>query len=77
MLVRIQFILIYSILILFYLCDGKYVTNTNEYVGTVRNLSVEVLKDPKYIEKQDAYKFLKLNISWLPPNTFRQPSSYR
>lgn len=76
MLVRIQFILIYSILILFYLCDGKYVTNTNEYVGTVRNLSVEVLKDPKYIEKQDAYKFLKLNISWLPPNTFRQPSSY-
>lgn len=75
--VRIQSLLIYSTLVSFYLCNGSYAGDTNEFVGSVRNLSVTVLKDPKYVGKQNAYKYLRLNISWLPPDSVRQPSSYR
>lgn len=75
--VRIQPLLIYSTLVLFCLCDGSYAGNTNEFVGSVRNLSVRVLQDPKYVGKQNAYKYLRLNISWLPPDSARQPSFYR
>ncbi|XP_048269096.1 vascular endothelial growth factor receptor 3 isoform X4 [Bombus terrestris] len=74
--VRIQSLLIYSTLVSFYLCNGSYAGDTNEFVGSVRNLSVTVLKDPKYVGKQNAYKYLRLNISWLPPDSVRQPSSY-
>ncbi|XP_060829853.1 vascular endothelial growth factor receptor 3-like isoform X1 [Bombus pascuorum] len=74
--VRIQSLLIYSMLVSFYLCNGSYAGDTNEFVGTVRNLSVTVLQDPKYVGKQNAYKYLRLNISWLPPDSSRQPSSY-
>ncbi|KOX74554.1 Vascular endothelial growth factor receptor 2 [Melipona quadrifasciata] len=75
MLVRIQS-LIYAALVLSYLYNENYAKNTNEFVGAVRNLSVKFLQDRNYKEKQDAYKFLKLNISWLPPNSTKPPSSY-
>lgn len=77
MLVQIQSLLLYSTLISFYLCIGKHAENTSEVVGVVRNLTVNLIQDPKYIGKQDAYKFLQLNISWLPPSSIRQPSFYR
>ncbi|CAK9826925.1 Tyrosine-protein kinase receptor torso [Anthophora retusa] len=74
MLTRIQLLLIYSILV-FEKC--MYVESVSEFVGIVRNLSVEVFQDQeKYTDVKDAYKFLKLNISWLPPNSTRQPSFY-
>ncbi|OAD57872.1 Insulin-like receptor [Eufriesea mexicana] len=76
MLMQIQSLLLYSTLISFYLCIGKHAENTNEVVGIVRNLTVNLIQDSKYIGKQDAYKFLRLNISWLPPNSIRQPSFY-
>ncbi|CAK9803407.1 Tyrosine-protein kinase receptor torso [Anthophora quadrimaculata] len=72
MLTRIQLLLIYSVLVF-----EKRMYVESEFVGTVRNLSVEVFQDQgKYTDVKDAYKFLKLNISWLPPNSTRQPSSY-
>lgn len=79
MLVRIQsLLLIYAVFVLSYLYKENYAeNNTNEFVGAVRNLSVKFLQDLNYKEKQDAYKSLKLNISWLPPNSSKQPSSYR
>ncbi|XP_043524092.1 vascular endothelial growth factor receptor 3-like [Frieseomelitta varia] len=76
MLVRIQSLLIYVALVLSYLYNENYAKNTNEFVGAVRNLSVKFLQGWNYKEKHDAYKFLKLNISWLPPNSIKQPSSY-
>ncbi|KOC67767.1 Vascular endothelial growth factor receptor 3 [Habropoda laboriosa] len=79
MLTRIQLLLIYSALVLLYLHNGKcmYMESAHESVGIVRNLSVEVFQDQRrYTEMDDAYKFLKLNVSWLPPNSTRHPSSY-
>lgn len=77
MLVRVQSLLIYAALVLSCLYNENYAKNTNQFVGAVRNLSVKLLQDWNYKEKHDAYKFLKLNISWLPPNGTKQPSSYR
>ncbi|XP_012236822.1 vascular endothelial growth factor receptor 3-like isoform X2 [Bombus impatiens] len=74
--VGMQSLLIYSTLVSFYLSNGSYAGDTSEFVGSVRNLSVTVLQDPKYVGKQNAYKYLRLNISWLPPDSARQPSSY-
>ncbi|XP_076634682.1 receptor-type tyrosine-protein kinase FLT3 isoform X1 [Colletes latitarsis] len=76
MLTRIQVSLIYGIFISLYLCSKYHVESVVRYVGAVQNLSVEALQDNRYIESNNTYKFLQLNISWLPPNSNRQPASY-
>lgn len=59
------------------MCGENRVESAAEFVGIVQNLSVKALQDDRYIKNNDTYKSLKLNISWLPPNSNRQPSSYR
>ncbi|KAI4483139.1 hypothetical protein M0804_008194 [Polistes exclamans] len=56
--------------------NTSWASNTNKFVGNVKNITVYVLKDDKYLNSNDIYKSLKLNISWLPPNENKQPSSY-
>ncbi|XP_076757297.1 uncharacterized protein LOC143427249 [Xylocopa sonorina] len=74
---QIQPLLVYGVVVFFLFYNGKHVKGTGgEFVGAVRNLTVKVLPDREYAERKDAYKFFKLNISWLPPNGTRQPSSY-
>ncbi|XP_078041812.1 uncharacterized protein LOC144472516 [Augochlora pura] len=54
----------------------QHVADAIEFLGAVRNLSVVVLRDEKHLASDNAYKSLKLNVSWLAPNSARQPSSY-
>lgn len=54
-----------------------WTSNTNKFVGNVKNITVYALKDENYLNNSDIYKYLKLNISWLSPNGNKQPSSYR
>ncbi|KAI4496150.1 hypothetical protein M0802_008017 [Mischocyttarus mexicanus] len=54
----------------------SWASNANKFVGNVKNITVNVLKDDKYLNADDVYKSLKLNISWLPPHGNKQPSSY-
>ncbi|XP_053982441.1 mast/stem cell growth factor receptor Kit-like isoform X2 [Hylaeus volcanicus] len=76
MLTKIRMSLIYSVLIVFYLCSEYYVGSAIKYVGVVQNISVTTLQDNRYVDSNDMYKSFKLNISWLPPDSKRQPSSY-
>ncbi|XP_076235688.1 uncharacterized protein LOC143180047 [Calliopsis andreniformis] len=76
MLTKIRSLTIYVTPILLCLCAGKHVESASGFVGTVSNLSVTALLDERYVENNDTYKFLRLNISWLPPNNTRLPSSY-
>lgn len=66
-------------LVSLYLSSEVYVACTNKLVvDGVQNLSVKVLLQGQGIAGgKEAYNVLKLNISWLPPNSIRQPSSYR
>jgi len=74
-------ILIYSIVIV--LLFNTYVTNvkiaTVGFVGIVKDITVYALEDESDFKNGDMYvlKSLKLNISWIPPNGRKQPSSYR
>ncbi|KZC14602.1 Insulin-like growth factor 1 receptor [Dufourea novaeangliae] len=77
MLPRIQLLRIYCMLVVYLNLHGEqYVGSVTEFVGTVKNLSVIALQDEKYLTSDNAYNFVKLNISWLPPDSGRQPSSY-
>ncbi|XP_029050762.1 mast/stem cell growth factor receptor kita-like [Osmia bicornis bicornis] len=71
---RIRFSFACVIFISLYLCDEAY--TKIEFVEPVRNLSVKAVQDERYTNSRDAYKFLKLNISWLPANSNRRPSYY-
>ncbi|GAB1862189.1 Vascular endothelial growth factor receptor 3-like isoform X1 [Camponotus japonicus] len=46
------------------------------FAGIVENITVYALKDENYLENDNILKSLKLNISWIPPNKGKQPSSY-
>nr|XP_031830019.1 receptor-type tyrosine-protein kinase FLT3-like [Nomia melanderi] len=76
MLTRIRLLRIYccTVIVLLSSCGGQCAKNGVEFAGAVRNLSATVLQDEKY--SNNVYKFLKLNVSWLPPDSVRQPSSY-
>ncbi|XP_076683959.1 uncharacterized protein LOC143376992 [Andrena cerasifolii] len=75
--IRTSLILIYGVLIFLYLFDEtRRVQGGTGFISPVQNLSVKAFQDDRYAETNDTYKFLKLNISWLAPNSDRQPSSY-
>ncbi|XP_026673736.1 mast/stem cell growth factor receptor Kit-like [Ceratina calcarata] len=76
MVARVQLLFVYFALVSFSLRYETCARNTSDLVGAVRNLSVTVLQTRKYVEPKDVYNFLKLNVSWLPPSTVRQPSFY-
>ena len=67
---------IYGVLIFLYLFHETRVHGGTGFISPVQNLSVKAFQDDTHAETNDAYKSLKLNISWLAPNTDRQPSSY-
>lgn len=77
MLTRIRSLLISVTLISLCLYGENRVESANAFVGSVQNLSVKALLADEHADSNNAYKFLKLNISWLPPNSSRVPSSYR
>ncbi|XP_076300533.1 uncharacterized protein LOC143218874 [Lasioglossum baleicum] len=58
------------------LSGDQHVASAIEFFGAVRNLSVNVVRDERYSASENVYKSLKLNVSWLPPSSARQPSSY-
>jgi len=76
--IQCKWILIYDIIIvwLFY-SNIIYATNeknVTKFAGIVENITVYVLEDKSYFKNDN---ILKLNISWMPPNGGKQPSSYR
>lgn len=77
----LQFLLIYGTYCTFVLLQpsGKNcVRGSGEFVGNVRNVTVKVLQDePGFESDTDLHKSLKLNVSWLPPDGNKRPSSYR
>ncbi|CAL1681076.1 unnamed protein product [Lasius platythorax] len=46
------------------------------FAGIVENITVYALRDGSYLENDNMLQSLKLNISWVPPNKGKQPSSY-
>lgn len=61
-----------------FLCSNTTnATNTMRFAGIVKNITVNLLNNENYLENNNILKSLKLNISWLPPNEGKQPSSYR
>ncbi|XP_076652548.1 uncharacterized protein LOC143358912 isoform X2 [Halictus rubicundus] len=65
-----------AFVVLLSLHGEQHVADAIEFFGAVKNLSVYVLRDKRYPASENAYKSLKLNVSWLPPSSTRQPSSY-
>jgi len=76
--IQCKWILIYDIIIVwFFYSNIIYATNAKnvtKFAGMVENITVYVLEDKSYFKSNNV---LKLNISWLPPNGGKQPSSYR
>lgn len=74
-------ILIYDIVVvLFLFSDTICATNEKDvakFAGVVENITVHVLEDESYFKNDNVVKSLKLNVSWMPPNGEKQPSSYR
>lgn len=74
-------ILTYSIIIILFICTDTIhttnVKNTMRFAGIVENITVYALRDGSYLENDNMLQSLKLNISWVPPNKGKQPSSYR
>jgi len=72
---------IYGIVLV--LLFNTYATNVKiakvGFVGIVKNITVYAFEDEIDLKNRDIYalKSLKLNISWIPPNGEKQPSSYR
>ncbi|XP_012254349.2 vascular endothelial growth factor receptor 2-like [Athalia rosae] len=59
----------------------KNAVDAVEFIGAARNLTVIAFEDQNYhdnVETGQIYKegLVKLNISWLPPQTSRKPDSY-
>lgn len=78
MFVQCKWILIYNIIIILFLCSNTTnAKNAMRFAGIVENITVYALKDENYLENDNILKSLKLNISWIPPNKGKQPSSYR
>ncbi|KAK2585418.1 hypothetical protein KPH14_010086 [Odynerus spinipes] len=64
------------VILLFFNTVKLRASTTKKYVGNVQNITVYAIENKKYLDNNDIYKSLKLNISWLPPNGNKQPSSY-
>ncbi|KAL0123419.1 hypothetical protein PUN28_005742 [Cardiocondyla obscurior] len=75
-----KWILIYDIVTLLLLhTDTICAINAEDvkkFAGVVENITVHVVEDSDYFINDNATKSLKLNISWMPPNEGKQPSSY-
>lgn len=73
-----KWILIYDIVVVLLLySDTICATNTKnvaQFASVVENITVHVLEDESYLKNDNV---LKLNVSWMPPNGGKQPSSYR
>ncbi|XP_076396960.1 receptor-type tyrosine-protein kinase FLT3 isoform X1 [Megachile rotundata] len=76
MITRCRLPFICAIFVLFYLCDQLYAKHMTEFVKPVQNLTVKAVRDERYTETSDAYKLLKLNISWLSTNNNKRTLSY-
>ncbi|XP_015591963.1 vascular endothelial growth factor receptor 2 [Cephus cinctus] len=50
--------------------------NITESVGLPHDLTVTVFEDVIQVEDNSTYELLKFNVSWLPPEKGRLPSSY-
>lgn len=81
MFIRCKWILIYDIVaVLFLYFDTTCATDVKDvakFAGVVENITVYVLEDESYFKNDNVLKSLKLNVSWIPPNGRKQPSSYR
>lgn len=81
MFILCKWILIYDIVaVLLLYSDTICATNeknVTKFAGVVENITVYVLEDESYFKNDNVMKSLKLNISWMPPNGGKQPSSYR
>lgn len=45
--------------------------------GAPRELKVAIFEDIKHVKDKNNHGIIKLNISWLPPATLWNPTSYR
>lgn len=80
MFIQCKWILTYDMVIVLLLSGTICATNaknTPKFVGIVENITVYVLEDESYFQSDNVLKPLKLNVSWMPPNGGKQPSSYR
>ncbi|EZA58164.1 Fibroblast growth factor receptor [Ooceraea biroi] len=76
-----KLILVYGIVIALFLsntCATNAKIATARFPGIVENITVRALEGGNYLENEDAHtlKSLKLNVSWVPPNGGKRPSSY-
>ncbi|XP_035722626.1 vascular endothelial growth factor receptor 2-like isoform X1 [Vespa mandarinia] len=76
MLSQTSFFLQFIVTFLIFNINIVWASNIDKFVGNVKNITVYTLKDENYLNDNDIYKSLKLNISWLSPNGNKQPSSY-
>lgn len=76
-----KWILIYDIVIVLLLYSDTIcatnIKNAPKFVGIVENITVYGVEDQSYFKSDNVMKSLKLNVSWMPPNGGKQPSSYR
>lgn len=78
MFAQCKWVLTYNMVIISFLCfDTICTTNAMRFTGIVENITVYAIKDENYLQSDNMLKSLKLNISWMPPNKGKQPSSYR
>ncbi|XP_029659980.1 vascular endothelial growth factor receptor 3-like [Formica exsecta] len=77
MFAQCKWVLIYNMVIISFLCfDTICTTNAMRFTGIVENITVYAIKDENNLQSDNMLKSLKLNISWMPPNKGKQPSSY-
>lgn len=77
MFTRHNWILIWNTITLFLYFNTTCANSSRNFAGIVENVTVYVLENASYFEDDNTFKSLKLNISWMPPNGDRKPSSYR
>lgn len=80
MFTQCKWTLIYNIvglLLYFDITCAANAGNIIKFAGTVENITVYALEDENSLNNDNTLKSLKLNVSWIPPDGERQPSSYR